>query len=106
VNIATGIEVYEVTPADLLGAFLAFLVIVLAAVGLGWWAGSGSTIDDGADDEAAAADVDAGADPAETLEIRPRGRTRPHRTGTIHAPGIAVPLDETVVINSREVSRG
>lgn len=100
-NIATGIEVYELTAADLGIMFVAALIAALVIAAFTWWIATGGA---GEVDEPEVAEV-ADADPDATVEIRPRGRRRPPITGTIHAPGVAVPPDATVVLDTRQVVR-
>ena len=83
-----GIEVYWITPGDILLAFaIAVLLALVATLGGMWvtWQGR---------DKAEPAD-----DPERTVEIRPRSRT--HYTGTVHGPQYArAEVEDTVPIET------
>lgn len=88
------IELYIVSPADLLVAFLAWVAVTLLAVGFAVWVMRAGR----PEGEPPAAPVEC----AETVELPRRSLHRPH-TGTIHAPRDRHAGDDATVVIKRAV---
>lgn len=88
------IEVVPVTAAQIGGAFLLFVVLLMLAVALTAWAVRGPV-----EPEQPVEPVDPANET--TVEVRSRGPGRPPNTGTIHAAHLPVPDDSPTQVIRR-----